>query len=93
MCNTPITKFKYGRPRKLTAYDKRRIIRWIKKSHDTQCADCRAIIMALDLTVSENTLLKAFVELGYTRSVARCHPLLKQLDMKRTLKFAHTHKH
>ena len=91
--NISTTKFKRGRPTKLTAHDKRRIVRWIKKSHDRRRADCKAIITALDLNVCQNTLIKALTELGYTRSVARRRPLLKQLDMKRRLKFARAHKH
>jgi hypothetical protein len=49
--------------------------------------------MALDLDVSERTLIYMLKELGYTRGVARRRPLLKQLDMKRRLKFARAHKH
>lgn len=36
--------------------------------------------------------MAAILELGYSRSVARRHPLLKKLDMKRQLKFACNHK-
>ena len=91
--NIATTKFKRGRPRKLTAHDKRRIVRWITKSRDTRRADCKAIIKALDLDVCQNTLITALAELGYTRSVARRRPLLKQLDLKRRLRFARSHKH
>ena len=38
-------------------------------------------------------LMNALLELGYTRSAARRRPLLKELDMKRRLKFARAHKH
>jgi len=43
--------------------------------------------------VSERTLISTLKELGYTRGVARRRPLLKQLDMKRRLKFARAYKH
>ena len=36
--------------------------------------------------------MSAILELGYTRSVAKRRPLLKQLDMKRRLKFARVYK-
>ena len=91
--NIPTTKFKHGRPTKLTAHDKRRIVRWIKKSRDGRRADCKAIIADLDLKICPNTLIKALAELGYTRCAARRRPLLKQLDMKRRLKFPRAHKH
>src|SRR5579871_4880446 len=66
--NIATSKFKCGRPKKLTAYDKRRIVRWIKKSRETRRADCKAIIATLNLDVCQNTLIKALAELGYTRS-------------------------
>jgi Transposase len=91
--NIPTTKFKHSRLMKLTAHDKRRIVRWIKKSCDGRCADCKAIIADLDLKICPNTLIKALTELGYTCCAARRRPLLKQLDMKRRLKFARVHKH
>ena len=90
--NIATTKFKRGRPRKLTTRDIRRIVWFIKKSRETQRADCKAIITALNLDVCQNTLIKALMKLGYTRSVARRRPLLKQLDMKRRLKFTRAYK-
>ena len=91
--NIATTRFKRRRPRKLTSHDIRRIVCFIKKSRETRRSDCKAIITALDLDVSERTLISTLKELGYTRGVARRRPLLKQLDMKRRLKFVQAHKH
>ena len=90
--NTATTKFKSGRPRKLTAHAKRRIERYIKKSKTTRRQDCKTIIKELQLNVCPMTVMNALLELGYTRSAARRRPLLKVLDMKRRLKFARAHK-
>jgi len=68
--NIATTKFKRGRPRKLTTRDIRRIVRFIKKSRETRRADCKTIITTLNLDVCQNTLIKALTKLGYTRSVA-----------------------
>ena len=62
------------------------------KSRTTRREDCDTIIKALHLNVCQNTLMAAILELGYTRSIAQRRPLLKKLDMKRRLKFAHEHK-
>lgn len=88
----PTTKPKLGRPKKLSAYDKRRIGRYIIKSKTTRRESCESIIDALHLNVCPNTLMSAIQELGYIRGVARRRPLLKKLDYKRRLKFAREHK-
>jgi transposase len=92
MRNIATTKFKCGRLKKLTVHAKRRIERHIKKSKATCRQDCDAIIKELQLNVCATMLMKALLELGYTHSVARRRPLLKELDMKRRLKFARAHK-
>jgi hypothetical protein len=90
--NIATTKFKCGRPKKLTVHAKRRIERYIKKSRATRRQDCNTIIEELRLNVCATTLMNALLELGYTRSAARRRPLLKELDMKRRLRFARAHK-
>jgi len=86
------TKPKLGRPKKLSTYDKRRIGRYITKSRENRRESPESIIKALHLNVCPNTLMSAIRELGYTRSVARRRPLLKELDFKRRLKFARKYK-
>jgi hypothetical protein len=81
-----------GRPKLLSARDKRRIDMYIKKSSATRQTEPDTIIKDLSLSCSYGTLVEAIHELGYCRCVARCRPLLKKLDYKRRLAFAKAHK-
>jgi Transposase len=84
----PNSKPKMGRPRILTARDKRRIDLYIKKSKETRQETPDDIITTLGLSCGRTTLIDAIHKLGYRRCVARQRPLLKQLDYKRRLEFA-----
>ena len=89
---TPTSKPKMGRPKLLTARDKRRINMYIKKSSTIQQKDPDSIITELGLSCSYTTLVEAIHELGYHRCVARRRPLLKKIDYKQRLAFAKAHK-
>ena len=75
---TPTSKPKTGRPKLLTARDKRRINMYIKKSSTTQQKDPDSIITELGLSCGYTTLVEAIHELGYHRCVAKHRPLLKK---------------
>ena len=89
---TPNSKPKMGRPRVLTAHDKRRINLYIKKSQQTRQQSPDDIIKTLDLSCGRTTLIDAIHELGYRRCVARKRPHLKKLDYKCQLTFAKKYK-
>ena len=89
---TPNSKPKLGRPKLLSARDKRRIDMFIKKSKETRQSPPNGIIKALGLSVGHTTVITAIHELGYRRCVARRRPLLKKIDYKCRLEFARAHK-
>jgi transposase len=88
----PDSKPKMGRPRTLTARDKRRIELYIKKSKETHQEAPDDIIKTLSLSCSRTALINAIHELGYHRCVGRRRPLLKKIDYKHRLDFARKYK-
>ena len=73
---TPFIKARIGRPQILSATHKRRLRRYIMKSHKSRRASPKTIIDALEFKCGEETLIKAIHELGFHRRIARRHPAL-----------------
>jgi hypothetical protein len=68
---TPFSKLRIGLPRVLSATDKRRLRRYITKSHKNRGATPDTIKKALNFTCSDATLISALHELGFHRRIAR----------------------
>ena len=77
---TPFTKGRIGRSRVLSATDKRRLRRYITKSHKSRRASPKTIIDALGFKCGKKTLIKAIHELGFHRRIARRHPALSNIQ-------------
>jgi len=84
---TPFTKGRIGRSRVLSATDKRRLRRYITKSHKSRRASPKTIIDALGFKCSEKTLIKAIHELGFHRRIARRRPALSNIQKKKCLAY------
>ena len=90
---TPFSKPRIGRPRVLSATDKRRIRRHITKSHKDRRDSPAAIIKALNLNCGKDALIVAIQELGFHRRIARRRPALSQAAKKKRLEYARLVRH
>lgn len=90
---TPFTKARIGRPRILSATDKRRLSRYITKSHKSRRASPKTIIDELGFKCSEETLIKAIYGLGFHRRIARRCPVLSNIQKKKRLAYARLVRH
>ena len=91
--NTPFNKARIGRPRVLSATDKRRLRRYITKSHKSCRATPDTIIRALEFKCSEETLIKAIHELGFHCRIAHHRLTLSNVQKKKCLAYARLVRH
>jgi transposase len=90
---TAFSKPRIGRPQVLSATDKRRLRRYITKSHKNRRATPDTIKKVLDFTCSDATLISALHELGFHRRIARRRPALNQAAKKKRLEYARLVRH
>ena len=77
----------------MSATNKRRLRRYITKSHKNHRSGLDTIKKALDFICSEATIIKALHELGFYRRITCRRPALSQATKKKRLEYARLVRH